>query len=67
MGKFIILIFFILFASTITNAQKYEAVIFSGNLPLKIDGDLSDWKKDWVSKTKLATSHQGKNSGQQIA
>ena len=67
MGKFIILIFFIIFASTITNAQKYEAVIFSENLPLKIDGDLSDWKKDWVSKTKLATSHQGKNSGQQIA
>ncbi len=64
MGKLFIILF-TLFVYTITDAQKYDVVIFSGNLPLKIDGDLSDWKKDWVSKTKLATSLQGKNSGQQ--
>lgn len=69
----LIIIFFTVFVSTITNAQnfsvpilmqpKYEAVIFSGNLPLKIDGDLSDWRKGSASKTELATSLHGR--GQQ--
>ncbi len=74
MGKFIIIFLFV-FASTITNAQnfsvpslmqpKYEAVIFNGNLPLKIDGDLSDWRKDSASKIELATSFQSRDLGQQ--
>ena len=53
------IILFTLFVYTITDAQKYDVVIFSGNLPLKIDGDLSDWKKDWVSKTKLGDLTSG--------